>query len=63
MRELEVTDKQGIFKEADVRVFILEPGDSISVDDEGITKDEFFEVLDKASQPIKDEAKSDSEQS
>ena len=46
--------KMGLFKEADIRVFVLEPGDSFTVDDEPVVdKDEFFSILDKASQPIK----------
>lgn len=63
MRELKIVEKQGIFKDIDVRAFIIEPGDSLSVDEEGITRDKFLSILDKASQPIDREAKSDSETS
>ena len=63
MRELKVISKDGIFKDADIRAGILEQGDCTSADDKGISRGEFFDVLDKASQPIKHEAKSDQEQS
>lgn len=59
-----------------LEIYVPEPGDNISVEQfisndkpnkkvkkEGITKKDFFKILDKASQPIKHEAQSDSEKS
>jgi len=64
MRELKVTNVKGKLKIGSIRAFDLlaDPENKIEVDT-GITKDEFFAILDKASQPIKREAESDSEQS
>ena len=47
--------KPGEMDDLKVRAFQLEVGDRISADDEEswTTKDEFFKVLDKASQPVK----------
>jgi len=67
MKELPVKiiyKKRGFSPNLKVQAFQVEAGDSYSIsDDIGITKDEFFNVLDKASQPIKKEPKSDSEKS
>ena len=48
-------------KNPDMEWIVLEPGESYSVEEQGITKAEFFDVLDKASQPIKREAESEPE--
>jgi len=42
----------------EIKAFVLEWTDS--EDEEGITKEEYFAVLDKASQPVKTENESDS---
>ena len=43
---------EGILKIGSVRIFVLEPGETFPPKDEGISKDEFHAILDKASQPI-----------
>lgn len=58
MRKLDVISKDGIFKDTNIIAGIFEQGDCISVN-EGITKDEFHSILDKASQPIDKEDKND----
>ncbi len=67
MKELPVKiiyKKRGFSPNLKVQAFQVEAGDSYSISDEqGITKEEFFSILDKASQPIDREAKSDSETS
>jgi hypothetical protein len=55
-----------ISRGGNLSVYVPEPGDSFFIDqldnedEQGVTKEEFFRILDKASQPIKREAESDS---
>jgi len=68
MKKLEPAGKvitRGILKGIKGEWFYdFQPGDRLSADDEPVVdRDEFFSVLDKASQPIKREAESDSKQS
>ncbi len=62
MKELKPVGK---VKNVKMRIFYdFKPGDRLSADDEPVVdKEEFFKVLDKASQPIKHEAESEKEQS
>jgi hypothetical protein len=62
-----VYDKNGkLIKTTSFRAFVIYEGeqfDSRDLDKDGITKKDFHSILDKASQPIKHEAQSDSEKS
>lgn len=56
MKELKPVRKM---RNPKMRIFYdFEPGDRLSVD-EGITPKEFFDVLDKASHPVKKDKKTD----
>ena len=62
MRELKVTNVKGKMNIGSIRAFDLlaEPKNKIKVET-GITEDEFFAILDKASQPIKRKSESEPE--
>ena len=64
MRELKGGSEKGRLKVGEVRVFDLmaDPENEMEYE-EGVNKDEFSRILDKAAQPIKDEAQSDLGQS
>lgn len=63
MKELQAKGKKGILKDAKIQIFYdFQPRDRVSIDDELVVdRDEFFNVLDKASQPIKDKPKTNKE--
>lgn len=64
MTELKVINKKG---NGVVRAFILDDAEIKSqkrhTENDGITKEEFLTILDKASRPVKGEAQSDSKKS
>jgi hypothetical protein len=70
MTKLEVTNKKGLWKDANISARVLDDAELPKAvvkhrkyHEYGVTKKEFFAILDKASQPIKHDAKSDSKKS
>ena len=66
--EIRITKKTGILKDVKVRAFRPEYGDApmkfgASDNSDGVTQKMFHEILDKASQLMKHETKSDQEKS
>jgi hypothetical protein len=52
LRIYKATEKTGILKDVDVKLCVMEPNDASPKIPNGITKEQFHSILDKASQPI-----------